>query len=65
MPRGAKFPDISDKVQRFLDANMDHVANRRRAREAFKDVQLSIDHCLFKVLSSFFTFFNIICLCFC
>lgn len=52
MPKATKFPDISDKVQKLLDADMSHVANRRRARDAFKDVQLSIDHCLFKVFSS-------------
>lgn len=50
MPKATtKFPNISDKVQKLLDADMDHVANRRRARDAFKDVQLSIDHCLFKM----------------
>ncbi|KAL8123878.1 caffeoylshikimate esterase-like isoform X1 [Apium graveolens] len=49
MPKATKFPDISDKLQKLLDADMSHVANRRRARDAFKDVQLSIDHCLFKM----------------
>lgn len=44
-----KFPGISEGVQKLLDANMDQVAARRRAREAFKDIQLSIDHCLFKM----------------
>ncbi|EPS73059.1 hypothetical protein M569_01697, partial [Genlisea aurea] len=38
----------SDELQRILDANMDEVGPRRRAREAFKDIQLSIDHILFK-----------------
>jgi hypothetical protein len=29
---------------------MDEVPARKRAREAFKDIQLGIDHILFKVL---------------
>ncbi|KAM7520249.1 hypothetical protein LguiB_019211 [Lonicera macranthoides] len=48
MGKTVKFPGISEQVQGLLDANMDQVAARRRAREAFKDIQLSIDYCLFK-----------------
>ncbi|XP_009618376.1 caffeoylshikimate esterase [Nicotiana tabacum] len=44
-----KFPGISEGLQKILDADMDNVEARRRAREAFKDIQLSIDHILFKV----------------
>ncbi|KAK4346791.1 hypothetical protein RND71_033130 [Anisodus tanguticus] len=44
-----KFPGISEELQNILDADMDNVEARRRAREAFKDIQLSIDHILFKV----------------
>lgn len=46
-----KFPGISNELQMILDAKMDEVSARRRAREAFKDVQLGIDHILFKVSS--------------
>lgn len=45
-----KFRGISKEVQELLEADMDEAPARRRAREAFKDVQLSIDFCLFKVL---------------
>ncbi|KAI8534412.1 hypothetical protein RHMOL_Rhmol10G0087500 [Rhododendron molle] len=44
-----KFRGISKEVQELLEADMDEAPARRRAREAFKDVQLSIDFCLFKV----------------
>ncbi|KAL3525465.1 hypothetical protein ACH5RR_013837 [Cinchona calisaya] len=44
-----KFPGVSKELQKILDANMDEVGARRRAREAFKDIQLSIDHILFKI----------------
>ncbi|XP_057436554.1 caffeoylshikimate esterase-like isoform X2 [Lotus japonicus] len=43
-----KFPGINNELQMILDAKMDEVSARRRAREAFKDVQLGIDHILFK-----------------
>ncbi|KAK3035215.1 hypothetical protein RJ639_031007 [Escallonia herrerae] len=51
MAKAGKFKGvtISEEVQNLLDANMDQVDARRRAREAFKDIQLSIDHWLFKV----------------
>lgn len=49
MGKPPRFPGVSEEVQKLLDADMDSVDARRRAREAFKDVQLSIDHCLFKV----------------
>ncbi|XP_060194112.1 caffeoylshikimate esterase-like [Lycium barbarum] len=49
MGNQVKFPGISEELQKILDANMDNVEARRRAREAFKDIQLSIDHILFKV----------------
>ena len=35
----------------YEEANLNLVADRRKVREAFKDVQLGLDHCLFKVLS--------------
>ncbi|KAF9663977.1 hypothetical protein SADUNF_Sadunf17G0108100 [Salix dunnii] len=44
-----KFLGISDELQKVLDANMDSASERRRAREAFKEIQLGIDHCLMKV----------------
>ncbi|PKU75008.1 hypothetical protein MA16_Dca027122 [Dendrobium catenatum] len=36
----------------FKTANLDCVADRRMIREAFKETQLGIDHCLFKVTLS-------------
>lgn len=44
-----KFEGVSEDLQKILDADMDQVWPRRRAREAFKDIQLSIDHILFKM----------------
>ncbi|KAL2335275.1 hypothetical protein Fmac_016488 [Flemingia macrophylla] len=41
-------PGVSAELQKILGAKMDEVDARRRAREAFKDVQLGIDHILFK-----------------
>lgn len=51
-----KFPGISDELSEILDAKMDEAPARRRAREAFKDIQLNIDHILLKVVR-FFAFF--------
>ncbi|VVA33859.1 PREDICTED: caffeoylshikimate esterase [Prunus dulcis] len=39
---------VDDKLQKLLDAKMDEAPARRRAREAFKEIQLGIDHILFK-----------------
>lgn len=44
------FPGVGEELQRILEANMDEVPARKRAREAFKDIQLGIDHILFKVM---------------
>ncbi|TMW94505.1 hypothetical protein EJD97_010184 [Solanum chilense] len=49
MGKSVKFEGISEELQKIIDANMDQVAARRLARDAFKDIQLSIDHCLFKM----------------
>ncbi|KAL5080480.1 hypothetical protein RYX36_008901 [Vicia faba] len=43
-----KLPGVDDKLQKFLVSNKDEVGARREAREAFKDIQLNIDHILFK-----------------
>lgn len=43
-----KVEDLKPELQEILNANMDNVQERRRAREAFKDIQLNIDHLLFK-----------------
>ncbi|GMP28383.1 hypothetical protein CsSME_00003956 [Camellia sinensis var. sinensis] len=48
-----KFKGISHEVQEILEADLDDAQARRRAREAFKQVQLSIDHYLFKVFLLF------------
>jgi len=44
---------VDKDLKKILDANMDEVDARRRAREAFKDIQLGIDHILFKVWFGF------------
>ncbi|KAF6165761.1 hypothetical protein GIB67_012658 [Kingdonia uniflora] len=44
-----KLEGISDELKKIIDANMDEAPARRRAREAFKEIQLGIDHCLFKI----------------
>ncbi|PIN23733.1 2-acylglycerol O-acyltransferase [Handroanthus impetiginosus] len=49
MANPVKFDGVSEELQKILDADMDEVGPRRRAREAFKDIQLSIDHILFKM----------------
>jgi len=56
-----RLPGVDDELQKILDAKMDEVPARRQAREAFKDIQLGIDHILFKVfmfllLAFFFCF---------
>ncbi|KAF8407810.1 hypothetical protein HHK36_006946 [Tetracentron sinense] len=40
---------IDNELQKILDANMDEAPARRHAREAFKEIQLGIDHCLLKL----------------
>jgi hypothetical protein len=45
-----KLPGVDEKLQKILDSKMDEVPARRKAREAFKGIQLDIDHILFKVL---------------
>ncbi|KAL8472581.1 hypothetical protein ACS0TY_029692 [Phlomoides rotata] len=49
MGKQMKLEGVSEELQKLLDADMDQVGPRRRAREAFKDIQLSIDHILFKM----------------
>ncbi|KAJ4770309.1 alpha/beta-Hydrolases superfamily protein [Rhynchospora pubera] len=40
---------VDDNLARLVaQANFDDVSERRRVREAFKEVQLGLDHCLFK-----------------
>ncbi|KHN07525.1 Monoglyceride lipase [Glycine soja] len=41
-------PGVDRELKKILKANMDEVGARRRAREAFKNIQLGIDHILFK-----------------
>lgn len=48
--RPVKFPEIDDELRKIIGANMDEVPARKLAREAFKDIQLGVDHILFKVL---------------
>lgn len=42
--------ELTPELQEILNANMDCVQERRTAREAFKDIQLNIDHILFNVI---------------
>lgn len=47
-----KFEGVSEEMKKMVSsANLDQAPERRRIREAFKDVQLEIDHYLFKVSS--------------
>nr|CAD1842332.1 unnamed protein product [Ananas comosus var. bracteatus] len=46
---GVRWEGVDEKVARVVaEANLDHAPDRRRVREAFKEAQLGIDHCLFK-----------------
>ncbi|KAM1011825.1 hypothetical protein ACFX2C_047121 [Malus domestica] len=47
-PKKRQLPGVDEKLQKLLGANMDEAPARRRAREAFKEIQLGIDHILFK-----------------
>ncbi|CAN0926020.1 Caffeoylshikimate esterase [Linum grandiflorum] len=46
-----RFPEVDVEVRRIVNANMEEVHARRRARDALKDIQLNIDHILFKTPS--------------
>ncbi|CAN1227312.1 Caffeoylshikimate esterase [Linum perenne] len=46
-----RFPEIDADLRRIVHANMEEVPARRRARDAFKDIQLNIPHLLFKTPS--------------
>ncbi|KAL5743299.1 hypothetical protein ACOSQ2_026415 [Xanthoceras sorbifolium] len=48
MAAPVKLEGVSEELQKILDAKMDEAPARRRARESFKDIQLNIDHILFK-----------------
>ena len=56
LSRMKRLPGVDDELQKILDAKMDEVPARRQAREAFKDIQLGIDHILFKVFMSLLLF---------
>lgn len=47
---------MSEELQNIYLSNMDEAPARRLAREAFKDIQLTIDHCLFQVINFFSVF---------
>ncbi|PKI60451.1 caffeoylshikimate esterase-like [Punica granatum] len=40
---------VSDELNAIASLNLDHAPARRRVRDAFKQVQLQLDHCLFKL----------------
>lgn len=49
-PAPRRWEGVDQALERMvLRACLDQAPERRRVRDAFKDVQLSIDHCLFKV----------------
>jgi len=58
-PSIAKLAGVSMDVQKIVEAKMDEAPARCGAQEAFKDVQLSINHCLFKVMFNFSSLFII------
>ena len=60
MPPRKKLQGVDDELLKLLDANMDGVAARRRAREAFKRIQLGVDHILFKVFGPFLFFIGFV-----
>ncbi|KAG0495073.1 hypothetical protein HPP92_006067 [Vanilla planifolia] len=44
-----RWEGVNEKMAKMVaTANLDYALERRRIREAFKDFQLGIDHCLFK-----------------
>ncbi|XP_010907498.2 caffeoylshikimate esterase isoform X1 [Elaeis guineensis] len=44
-----RWEGVDEELAKMVcEANLDQASERRRIREAFKDVQLGIDHCLFK-----------------
>ncbi|KAL5581812.1 hypothetical protein UlMin_014254 [Ulmus minor] len=43
-----KLQGVSEELNKILEVKMDEVPARRRARQAFKDVQLGLDYILFK-----------------
>ncbi|XP_018816952.1 caffeoylshikimate esterase [Juglans regia] len=47
-PVPVRLPGVDEKLQKILEANMDEAPARRLARDSFKDIQLGIDHILFK-----------------
>ncbi|KAJ8761295.1 hypothetical protein K2173_001351 [Erythroxylum novogranatense] len=49
MVQPQQLKDISNELQKILDTNMDQAQERRRAREAFKEIQNGINHCLMKI----------------
>ncbi|KAI0488620.1 hypothetical protein KFK09_028459 [Dendrobium nobile] len=49
-PAAMKWEGVDDKLAKMVSmVNLDYAPERRRVREAFKDVQLQIDHPLFKM----------------
>ena len=55
--KGDQIQDMSEVLQTICLSNLDEAPARRRAREAIKDIQLAIDHCLFRVMCLIFLFF--------
>ncbi|KAG2714984.1 hypothetical protein I3843_03G057900 [Carya illinoinensis] len=47
-PVSIRFPGVDEELQKILEAKMDEAPARRLARDSFKDIQLGIDHILFK-----------------
>lgn len=55
----AKIDGVSDELNSIASQNLDHAPARRRVRSAFANVQLQLDHILFKVLIFFYFYFII------
>lgn len=50
-PPAGKLEGVGEELQKMLRKNMDEAPQRRRVREAFKEIQLGIDHYLMKVFN--------------
>lgn len=49
MQQKVKWENVDEKLAKLVaETSCDHAPERRKLREAFKDVQLGIDHCLLK-----------------
>lgn len=52
-PTTAKLEN-DEELRRLKEVNIDEAPARRQVRDSFKDIQLNLDHILFKVLPKHF-----------